>query len=1130
MKVQNQSVLQRFFRLFSAFSMIFLLLLGASVEGAGQIAQRGTATTATGTGTSIAINKPSGIIAGDVMIVNITQTGNTTTNASLPGWTIISGGRLGTSGNGPRYTTILYRVANGSEGSSFVFTLGTGSTSSVGSIIAFSGVASSVFDVIPGSLNMAEGTSITVPEITTATNNAAVLFLAGAGGTDTDVYSAWSGSTPTLTEIMDFSNSSVTSSVGAAWGILTTAGNTGDKTVTVDGNYYCGGMLIALKPAPIPGSTISAIYNYTGSNQTFTVPNCVTNLTIEAWGGGGGGYDGNNNGGGKGGGGGGYAKGTIINPSGTYNIVVGAGGTSGNNGSASTFGGTTVVADYGRGGTSATNGGGTGGTSNIGNVTTSNGGNGGNGNNNSDGGGGGGGAGGPDGNGINGSNATNFVGGAGGAGDDGSGGSGGAGGNSSVGVAGTANALGGGGGGGGDNGTAGGGGGFPGAGGGGGENGGGAGGNGQIKVTYVLPNNPTISLSSTTASACYNATSQDLTLAYSGTTGCPDNYSIDFASGITDVMDAPLSESPIIISVPAGLSIGTYTGTLTVKNSNYNFVSGNYSISVTIYASPYAPTTSDANICIGSTATLSASGAASGQVYKWYNASSGGSLLKTSASDTDNTFSTPVLTATTSYWVSIQNTSTGCESERIQITATFPSVSSDSQTRAGADTWIGHVYKRTDGTAGAPTDANAFTNYYGIITESEIFNESFGGTNFCLPLTANESTRSIYTEYFAVRYRMNSSKEGIYVAHMGSDDGVRLTVDGTKVYDRWIERGYTVDTVVLFKLSGTSNLLLEYYESAGGNQISFQNLSKVSNNLTSGTTQKICSSSIGSQISGNNVFTDPPIGSRAIFTVSYQWQQSTDQNIWSDISGATSQNYTPSGFLEGTYYIRRKLTVSRTNPGSIVVSAIDYSNIATLTVRPVFAAGTIANTGQTICSGTVPTTQIGSTADAGGGDNTITYQWQYSTDNTFSTGVSTVASNTATYIPTQALTQTTYYRRQAKDGTCNTMFTSSSGVWSVTVNPLPTANISGDNSPLCAGDDAVFNLTGTAGAVVTYKVNSGSDQTITLTGGVATISINNVTDDQVLTLVSVTNGTCSQNLNATETITVNPLPEIGSFN
>lgn len=1064
MKVQNQSVLQRFFKLFSAFTLIFLLLLGASVEGAGQT-----------TLTHFGLNNN---LTPDIDNVNGTPSASQTgLNFSL--------------NNSP------------CEGSHYLYCTGTG-------------------DYIDIIINTTGYYSISISwQQKNFSNSNGNWNLYGDYNNDGTF------------EHTDISTTNVTNSCATVSVSLPSLFNNQSNVrlrlysnVSSGTYFYIDDITVS---GITPGSTVITTYDYTGSIQTFDVPKCVTSLTVEAWGGGGGGYDGTNSGGGKGGGGGGYAKGSIANPSGTYNIVVGAGGVTGSNGSASTFGGTTVVADYGRGGTSPTNGGGTGGTSNTGNVTTSNGGDGGNGNNNSDGGGGGGGSGGPDGNGINGSNATNSVGGAGGAGDDGSGGAGGAGGNNSVGVAGTANALGGGGGGGGDNGTAGGAGGFPGAGGGGGENGGGAGANGQVKVTYTLPNNPTITLILPTASTCFSTTAQNVTFNFSTTSGCPDKYSIT-GSSFFNVTDANLTGSSFSVTVPANQAVGNYSGTLTVKNSTYGFVSDNISISVTVYAPPSAPSTAGAYICIGSTATLSASGATSGQVYKWYNASSGGSLLKTSTSNTDNTFSTPVLTATTNYWVAILNTSTGCESERTQITATFPSVSSDSQTRAGADTWIGHVYKRTDGSAGAPTDANAFTNYYGIITESEIFNESFGGTNFCLPLTANESTRSIYTEYFAVRYRMNSSKEGIYVAHMGSDDGVRLTVDGTKVYDRWIERGYTVDTVVLIKLSGTSNLLLEYYESAGGNQISFQNLSKVSNNLTSGTTQTICSSSTGSQISGNNVFTDPPIGSRAIFTVSYQWQQSTDQNIWSDISGATSQNYTPSGFLEGTYYIRRKLTVSRTNPGSIVVSAIDYSNIATLTVRPVFTAGTIANTGQTICSGTVPTTQIGSTADAGGGDNTITYQWQYSTDNTFSTGVSTVASNTATYIPTQALTQTTYYRRQAKDGTCNTMFTSSSGVWSVTVNPLPTANISGDNSPLCAGDDAVFNLTGTAGAVVTFKVNSGSEQTITLTEGVATLTINNVNSDQVLTLVSVTNGTCSQSLNTTSTITVNPIPEIGSFN
>lgn len=61
-------------------------------------------------------------------------------------------------------------------------------------------------------------------------------------------------------------------------------------------------------------------------------------------------------------------------------------------------------------------------------------------------------------------------------------------------------------------------------------------------------------------------------------------YSIDFASGITDVVNDNLSGSSITIALPANLAAGTYTGTLTVMNSTYGFVSGTYSISVTVHS------------------------------------------------------------------------------------------------------------------------------------------------------------------------------------------------------------------------------------------------------------------------------------------------------------------------------------------------------------------------------------------------------------------------------------------------------------------------------------------------------------------------------------------------------------------
>jgi len=65
-----------------------------SEAGWGQIAQRGVATSATSATATLTISKPSGVIAGDVLIANITQSDNDNgilSNASSSGWTLIDG-------------------------------------------------------------------------------------------------------------------------------------------------------------------------------------------------------------------------------------------------------------------------------------------------------------------------------------------------------------------------------------------------------------------------------------------------------------------------------------------------------------------------------------------------------------------------------------------------------------------------------------------------------------------------------------------------------------------------------------------------------------------------------------------------------------------------------------------------------------------------------------------------------------------------------------------------------------------------------------------------------------------------------------------------------------------------------
>ncbi len=87
---------------------------------------------------------------------------------------------------------------------------------------------------------------------------------------------------------------------------------------------------------------------------------------------------------------------------------------------------------------------------------------------------------------------------------------------------------------------------------------------------------------------------------------------------------------------------------------------------------PSAPAAAGVNACSGFAGTINASGAVSGDKYKWYDAASGGTLLKTSTDNNDNSFTSTALMSTTSYWVSILNAS-GCESARTQTTVTVVS-------------------------------------------------------------------------------------------------------------------------------------------------------------------------------------------------------------------------------------------------------------------------------------------------------------------------------------------------------------------------------------------------------------------------------------------------------------------------
>jgi gliding motility-associated-like protein len=105
----------------------------------------------------------------------------------------------------------------------------------------------------------------------------------------------------------------------------------------------------------------------------------------------------------------------------------------------------------------------------------------------------------------------------------------------------------------------------------------------------------------------------------------------------------------------------TTTTTYFLQTTVLSCPSPRSAVTVTVNPIPAAPTAPGITICTGSAGSLTAT--APGGTYDWYDAASGGTLLATNSS-----FTTPTLTATTTYYV--ESTISGCTGPRAAVVVT----------------------------------------------------------------------------------------------------------------------------------------------------------------------------------------------------------------------------------------------------------------------------------------------------------------------------------------------------------------------------------------------------------------------------------------------------------------------------
>jgi hypothetical protein len=219
------------------------------------------------------------------------------------------------------------------------------------------------------------------------------------------------------------------------------------------------------------------------------------------------------------------------------------------------------------------------------------------------------------------------------------------------------------------------------------------------------------------------------------------------------------------------------------------------------------------------------------------------------------------------------------------------------------------------------------------------------------------------------------------------------------------------------------------------------------NSGTIGTSQSICYNTSPSALTQ---ITAPSGGTG---TYSYQWQSSTDNSLWNNISGAISQTYAPPALTSTTWY-RRNITSGEC--ATVSSPSIKITVFSTLT------SGTIGSD-QSVCYNNVPATLTEMTA-ASGGSGTYTYQWQSSPDNSNWTNISGASS--AAYSP-GALTSSVWYRRNVTSGSCGT---ANSNSIHITINPVLNGGSIGSDQNICYNTtpDALTQVTAPSGGTGTY--------------------------------------------------------------
>ncbi|MEQ8686401.1 MAG: PKD domain-containing protein [Imperialibacter sp.] len=554
----------------------------------------------------------------------------------------------------------------------------------------------------------------------------------------------------------------------------------------------------------------------------------------------------------------------------------------------------------------------------------------------------------------------------------------------------------------------------------------------DFSTTVTVHPTATVNFSATAADRCVSTTQSFTDLTSIGGGSTITDFEWDFGDGT--IANSATSINPTHDYAAAG----TYTVTLTATTNNA--CESSLSKSITIYPDPVADFTFPGDVCLGeSTVFTNNSSIASGNVtYTWDfddGSSTSSQISPTHTFASDGVYDVSLL---------VTSVAGGCTDLITQQVEVF------AQPVANF-TFSDHCFEETASFTNTSTDAVSYLWSFGDgiqSTDTSPTHDYASPGTFEVTLEATSANNCVDAITKVINVRPNP------VAYFEVDD----TCLGTATAFTNLSTITSGPITYSWNFGDSSPLSTDTnpsytYPAAGVYTVELTVTSSFTCEATFSTTVEIFATSVGGTLAGSTTRCEDD---DAVYTLTLsgetgevvRWERSlTGVDQWITIDNTTtSLDY--SDLAQTTYF--RALVQSG-------ACAAVYSSMATIQIDELSVGGTLGG-GTTVCNGTNSTT-LELSGYTGG-----VVEWQSSAS---SAGPWTPIVSTATSMPFNNLTATTYYRVIVQNGVCSS---SLSSVAEIEVSPATVAGLVNGSAVVCYGTNSgQLTLSGNTGGVVRWE-------------------------------------------------------------